>query len=337
MIYAFAILAALIVATGEVVQQRMAAQAPPQDNLSPRLLLWLVRQPRWLAGVGCSLAGNVAFAAALSRGSVVLVEAVFLVRLLFGLLLSALWSRRRLPRKEILGGLAITAGLVAFLLAARPRPGTAALADLRWAPGVGVPIVLAVAVALVARSRSGPRRALLLGVGGGILFGVQASLVSSSVRILGQDGASALAVSWHGYAVVVVALLGMLLVQSAFESAALSASYPGIVTAQLLTSIAMGVAVLQGRLNLGPIHLLVILPALALMVLGVFVITRSPFLRDEAGLEAQQARPETTQNGLALPGHGSTGREDGAARPHEGDSAGRRPAATRSGTHPRQE
>lgn len=301
MIYAFALLAALIVAAGEVVQQRMAAKAPPQHNLSPRLLLWLVRQPRWLAGVGCSLAGNVAFAAALSRGSVVRVEAVFLVRMLFGLLLSALWSRRRLPRKEILGGLSITAGLVAFLLAARPRVGSGVFADARWAPGVGVPVVLAVALALVARSRSGPRRALLLGIGAGILFGVQASLVSSSVRILGRDGAAALAASWHGYTVVAVALLGMLLVQSAFESAPLSASYPGIVTAQLLTSITMGVAVLQGRLDLVPLRLLVVLPALALMVLGVVVITRSPFLREGAG----GASPQTTRQDLDLQRHPS--------------------------------
>ena len=49
MVYALTVVAALVVATGEVIQQRNASQASPEDNLSPKLLLWLVQRPRWLA------------------------------------------------------------------------------------------------------------------------------------------------------------------------------------------------------------------------------------------------------------------------------------------------
>ncbi|HEX5561477.1 MAG TPA: DMT family transporter [Nocardioidaceae bacterium] len=277
MVYALAVVAALIVAFGEVVQQRMAAQAPPQDNLSPKLLLWLVQQPRWLAGVVCSLLGNVAFAAALGRGSVVLVEAVFVVRLLFGLSISAFWGWHRIPAKDIIGGLVIAFGLVAFLLAARPRGGVTAVADVRWAYGAGCPVALAALLAVVASRRSGSSRALLLGIGAGILFGVQAALVQSAVHVMGHHGLAALLAGWHGYAVVVVALFGMLLVQSAFESAELSASYPGVVTAQLLCALAIGVFVLRGRLDLATGHVVVILLGLGAMIAGIVIVTRSTF------------------------------------------------------------
>lgn len=277
MVYALAVVAALIVAFGEVVQQRMAAQAPPQDNLSPKLLLWLVQQPRWLAGVVCSLLGNLAFAAALGRGSVVLVEAVFVVRLLFGLSISAVWGWHRIPAKDMIGGAVIATGLVAFLLAARPRGGVVAVADVRWAYGAGCPVALAALLALLASRRSDSARALPLGVGAGILFGVQAALIQSAVQAMGHNGLVGLLMGWHGYAVVVVALFGMLLVQSAFESAPLSSSYPGVVTAQLLCALAIGVFVLRGRLDLAAVHVVVIVLALGAMIAGIVIVTRSTF------------------------------------------------------------
>jgi hypothetical protein len=283
MVYALAVVAALIVAFGEVVQQRMAAQAPPQDNLSPKLLLWLVQQPRWLAGVVCSLLGNLAFAAAVGRGSVVVVEAVFVVRLLFGLSISAFWGWHRIPAKDIVGGVVIAVGLVAFLLAARPRGGATAVADLRWAYGAGCPVALAALLAVVASRWSGSARALTLGIGAGVLFGVQAALVQSAVHVMGNEGLLALLAGWHGYAVVVVALFGMLLVQSAFESAELSSSYPGVVTAQLLCALAIGVFVLRGRLDLATGHLIVIVLGLAAMIAGIVIVTRSTFHQGHVG------------------------------------------------------
>jgi hypothetical protein len=299
MVYAFAVVAALIVATGEVVQQRMAAQAPPQDNLSPRLLLWLVQQPRWLAGVGCSLAGNIAFAAALNRGSVVLVESVFVIRLIFGLVIAALWGWHRVPLRDVLGGLCITLGLVAFLLVGKPQAGARTVTDFQWALGAGIPVVIAAFLGLVARSHRAGRRALLLGLGAGICFGVQASLIQAAVGVMTDNGIVALLTGWHGYAVVVVALLGMLLVQSAFESAPLDASYPGVVTAQLLTAIGIGVLVLGGRLSLGAWELTVMVAALLAMVAGIFIITRSRLV---AGDSASGA---THQSEVAHGGQGS--------------------------------
>lgn len=292
MVYALAIVAALIVSTGEVVQQKMAAQAPPQDNLSPKLLLWLVQQPRWLAGVGCSLAGNLAFASALNHGSVVLVEAVFVVRLIFGLTISAFWGWHRVPRMDLIGGAVITLGLVAFLLAARPRAGSGHVTDLRWALGAGIPVVLAAALALVARSASGSRRALLLGLGAGMLFGVQASLIQSAVQLVTGKGVVGLLTTWHPYAVVFVALFGMLLVQSAFESAPLSASYPGVVTAQLLAAMAIGIFVLGGQLRLSAGTVTVILLSLAAMVAGIIIITRSPLVTGELTSGAHPQRKD---------------------------------------------
>jgi hypothetical protein len=281
MVYLLTLVAALVVAGGEVVQQRMAAQAPPEDNLSPKLLLWLVQRPRWLAGVGCSLAGNAAFAAALGMGSVVLIEAVFVARLLFGLVIAALWGWHRVPGRDLGGGAVVVAGIVAFLIAAHPRTPDAGAADVNWLLGVGLPVLAAVALAVAASRLTGARRAALLGAGSGILFGLQAVLVQSAVHVMGDHGLVGLLQTWNGYVVVVVALLGMLLVQSAFESAPLPSSYPAVVSAQLLCALALGVWVLHGRVRTATPYVYVLAPALLAMICGIAMLTRSPLVTGE--------------------------------------------------------
>ena len=93
LVYLLVIVAASVVAVGEVVQQRWAAQAPPEHNLSIRLLPWLVRRPRWLAGLVASSVGNLLFATAVGSGNIGLVEAVFVVRLLFAVIAAVcFWS-----------------------------------------------------------------------------------------------------------------------------------------------------------------------------------------------------------------------------------------------------
>jgi len=278
MVYALSLLAALIVASGEVVQQRTAAGAPPSDNLSPRLLLWLVRRPRWLAGVAASLVGNLVFAAALNRGNVILVEAVFVSRLVFGLTIAAVWGRRWLPVRELAAAVTLATALAVFLLAASPRQSTHPVEPLRWVWGTGGPVTLAVVLMMVARPLGGERRAMVLGAGAGLLFGVQAALVQKSVSVAGAVGIGGLLSTWPGYATVVVALFGMLLVQSAFESGPLRASYPAVVIAQLLCATFLGVVVLGGAMHAGPVGTLVAAMALATMVAGVLVLGRSPLV-----------------------------------------------------------
>lgn len=304
MVYLLAVVAALIVAGGEVVQQRMAVQAPPQDNLSPKLLLWLVRRPRWLAGVACSFGGDLAFSAAVGGGSVILVEAVFTVRLVFGLVIAALWGWHRIPLRDIAAALAITGGLIAFLYVARPHESAVHdIGTARWGLGVGSVALLGVLLVMIARRLSTSSRALLLGLGAGALFGLQASLMQRSVRLLSHDGVAGLLTTWSGYAVIGAALSGMLLMQSAFNSAPLAASYPGAVSAQLLCSIGLAIGVLGGSIRLGAVSLAIGSAAFLVMLVGIVLLARSPLVtghahrhrhhaaRDRATSRASSTRP----------------------------------------------
>ncbi|GAA2932142.1 hypothetical protein GCM10020221_29880 [Streptomyces thioluteus] len=74
MVFAFALSAALCLGFGFVLQQNAAQRAPMSDFLSFRLLLDLVRMPRWLAGLGLMVCGMALGAVALGGGEISLVE-----------------------------------------------------------------------------------------------------------------------------------------------------------------------------------------------------------------------------------------------------------------------
>lgn len=150
---------------------------------------------------------------------------------------------------------------------------------LRWAIGGGSLVALALVLAAVASRLGRVRKATLLGAGAGALYGVQGPLLQSATLVLTGAGVLALLTTWKGYAVAVVALLGMLLIQSAFAAAPIAASYPTVVTTQLLGSIGMAVWVLGGTVRLHAASLAVGAAALLLLIVGiVLVVSSSPLV-----------------------------------------------------------
>lgn len=113
---------------------------------------------------------------------------------------------------------------MAFILAARPRKGTVAVSDLHWILGSGCLLAEALVLMVIAKGSDPVRKAVLLSAAAGNLVGLQASLTQGAVHVLEPPGFVALLMTWNGYAVLAVALTGMLLVQSAFEAAPLPAS-----------------------------------------------------------------------------------------------------------------
>lgn len=281
-IYVLSLVAALLVGGASVIQQRAAAQAPPEHNLSPRLLVWLAQRPLWLAGAGCAILGNLVFALSVGRGNVALAEALLVVRLLFALPLAAAWGRHSVPARDWGGAVALTGGLIGFILAAQPQKGTGEdVANSTWLIGGGIVAGMVLATTAIARRRGPTRKATLLAAGAGALFGLQASLTHSAFDVLGESGVVGLLTTWNGYAVLTVAAFGTLLLQSAYESAPLPASYPAEVTVELLAGIAVGVGVLGGEVDLTTAGAALGLLCLLVMVGGVYVLATSSLVTGE--------------------------------------------------------
>ncbi|MFI5978408.1 DMT family transporter [Streptomyces sp. NPDC051452] len=241
--------AACCLGFGFVLQQNVAQRAPLDDFLSPRLLLDLMRVPRWLGGLGLMVAGMVLGAVALGKGEISLVEPLLATNLLFALALSRHQTKQSLGRQGWAGLLLLAGGVSAFILAGQPRGGTAIADPLRhWliiGAMVGVALVLT-AYAKRSRLSWGP---VLLATAAGLLYGVQDALTRVSGTLFGEGGFPELLTSWQPYGVLACGVTGLILVQSAFETAPLRMSLPALTAAEPLAGILCGVGFLGDRLR----------------------------------------------------------------------------------------
>ena len=89
--YGLTLLAALLIGTGFVLQQHAAQGEPASRFLSLRLITDLLRQPRWLAGIGCMIGGQILAAWSIGNLSLAFVEPLLTTNLVFALVLPLYW------------------------------------------------------------------------------------------------------------------------------------------------------------------------------------------------------------------------------------------------------
>ncbi|MFF2851780.1 DMT family transporter [Streptomyces sp. NPDC058001] len=276
LVLTLAVCAACCLGFGFVLQQNVAQQAPLSDFLSPRLLLDLVKVPRWLGGIGLMVCGMVLGALALGHGQVSLVEPLLATNLLFALALSRHQTKQPLGRQGWAGLVLLAGGVTAFIVAGQPHGGAAVSDPLRHWLIIGIMLGLALLLTTFAkRSRlsAGP---VLLALAAGLLYGVQDALTRVSGQRFSEGGLASLIVSWQPYGVLVLGVTGLVLVQSAFETAPLRMSLPALTAAQPLAGIVCGVGFLGDQLRMDAGALAWQATGLAAIVAGIVLLGMHP-------------------------------------------------------------
>ncbi|MFF1923047.1 DMT family transporter [Streptomyces sp. NPDC058221] len=293
LVLVLAVSAACCLGFGFVLQQAAASHAPKSDYLSFRLLLDLMRVRSWLAGIGLMVCGMVLGALALGKGEVSVVEPLLATNLLFAMTLSRHRTGQRLGRQGWAGLWLLACGVAAFLLAGEPTGGAAVSSPLRHWLVIGVVAGIAVALTMyAARSRSAAAPALLA-VAAGLLYGLQDALTRVSGQRLGDDGWAALVTSWQPYAVLVLGVTGLLLVQSAFETGPLRMSLPALTAAQPLAGIACGIGFLGDQVRTDTAALAWQATGLAAIVVGIVLLGLHPAMPEGpmGGRRAESLQP----------------------------------------------
>jgi drug/metabolite transporter (DMT)-like permease len=285
----FALAAACLIGVGFVAQQHAAYREPLGEILRLRLLGHLAHNRLWLVGIAAMVCGQVLGATALDESDVASVEPILATSLIFALVFAHLLYREPLNRTVWQGGLLVTVGSGLFLAFGRPHAGRPAGPEsTRWLVAAVV-VALAVALVLSARPRALRTKAMLLAAAAGMLYGVQDVLTRSSLLVLAR-GWGDLLWSWEPYGVLVIAVVGLLLAQSAFDAAPLRISLPATTAAEPLTGILLGVLIFYERLRLSPEALAAEAAGLVMMVGGIIVLGRSPFLGKREPVTAGRER-----------------------------------------------
>jgi hypothetical protein len=267
------------------VVQHSAARPTNEELLSLRLLLALVRNPRWLAGAGLGVLSFAIQGLALAFGPLTLVQPLAATDVLFALPMIA-GPRYHLTRGDWLGSGAVAAGIALFLAVSPPAEGTRAPGLAAWAPVILAAGAFAAVAGLAAMRTRGTAQVIWLAAGAGITYGVADALTKSTVDLLADLGSATL-LRWEPYALIAAGTLGTLLDQSAFRAGALSVSLPVIDTLEPVSAVVIGAFVFGERLAASPGQLAAQLAGGALVAAGIAALSRSSV----AAMEARSGDP----------------------------------------------
>lgn len=276
---AAALAAAITFAVSAVLQQRSAQEVSDADAFRPRLMLALLRQPLWIAGVATMDLAYLFQVVALAFGPVAVVEPVVASELIFAVPLAVRHAGRRPGLREWSGMLACAGGVSAFLLAAQPSGGGTHPAPWRWLIGF-LPWSVAFAGLVIAGRchPDGTRRAALLGAAAGTSFGLLSLVTKSGVALLGAHGFVAVLTSWQPWVLLAVGAAGFFVGQSAYQAAPLASSLPVMDAVEPIAAVVLSAFVLHENISLSPGALSVEAVAAAATVGGIFLLGRSPLV-----------------------------------------------------------
>ncbi len=270
----FAVAAAISFAVANVVQQRVASKLRTSAAFDSAVLLRLIRRPLWLVGLGLIILSITLQATALGLGRLVVVEPVLASSLLFALALAAWADHRRMRPIEWLAALATFAGLVVFLSVARPSGGhtSASFADLGVAAAIAG--VIAILSGLLSVKMPPLRRALMLGVGGGIAAGATDATTKTVAFAVGTTKLGVFA-DPALYLLVAIGLLTYTVQQNGYRSAGLAAFLPVFSVLDPAVGSMLGLLIYHERLGGGPVRIAVEIVAVLAAFWGIGQLAKS--------------------------------------------------------------
>ncbi|OMC10939.1 hypothetical protein A5747_19425 [Mycobacterium sp. IS-836] len=239
---------ALCIAIGDVLQQRAAHCVTDGAVGHIELFANLLRSRRWWWGT-LLLAASVALqAAALGQGSVLLVQALLVLSLLFALPINARLYHRTVSGGEWIWAGLLTAAVIVIVVVGNPQAGRSSAPLQTWAVVAVVLGPLLVACVVAGRVWGGSVAAVLFALVSGSLWGVFAVLAKEVVARLGDRG-WAVTQTPELYALLLAAVGGVVWSQAAFRAGPLTASMPTLQMSQPVVASVLGVVVLGETLN----------------------------------------------------------------------------------------
>ncbi|MGH3322324.1 MAG: DMT family transporter, partial [Streptosporangiaceae bacterium] len=142
-----AVLAAAANAAASVLQRKATRREPDRKALSLSMIVDLLPQPVWFAGILAILVGFLLQVSALATGRLSEVQPLLVMELPFTLVLSSLVFRSRPHAREWLSAGGMAVGLALFLIGLAPSSGEPLAAPV-WAWAAALVVTLA-AICLV--------------------------------------------------------------------------------------------------------------------------------------------------------------------------------------------
>jgi len=278
-----ALLAAFSFALGTVLQQKGTLQTSAAEG-DPRFLAEILRKPVWLFGGLFQVLGWIFQALALDRGSLAMVQSLCALSLVFALPLGARLTGQQVGRRSIIGAVVTLVGIISFVAIGQPQGGISQPEASAWLTSGLILLFLILLLGWLARQRHGALAAALFATGAGLCYAYQAAVTKVFMTQLGY-GLGVILSSWTTYALILTALMGFTLQQSALKTGFLAPAMAASNASMLVASVLLSVTIFQESISNGQERLLPAFLGLFLAVFGVVLLsspeTKHPDLTTE--------------------------------------------------------
>lgn len=269
------LVAALVNAVAIVMQRRAAGVRLPHELFQYKMFMSIAKKRLWLTSVGLQLVGFLLQAIALNWGSLVLVEPIMAMVLVFLFLILHYRYNILAGKREWFAVGAVCVGLIAMLTAARPHGGHLSYSAPEWALTIGIiTAVIFTCIVVVRRSDSPKTRAAVGGIAAAANIGLTAGLTKLVLEKFNENPLGLL-VSWELYIIIASGLLMVVVLQSVFAAGPLVISQPIIEIVNPIVSSLIGIIIFHNIINTSPAAVAIALPGLALAVAGLALIGSS--------------------------------------------------------------
>jgi len=278
-----ALAAALLFALGTVLQQKAGLDEPVEGEASG-LLLRMARRPVWLAGIAADSLGFVAQAIALTIGRLAVVQPLLVSSVVFALPLGVRLTGQTVRRIDVAAAVVVTVSLGVFLVVADPSGGRDDAPVGEWLIAGGACLAVSTVLALAARGTRPARKAALLGISCGILFGLSAAL-TKAVGDQVADAPLEVFADWHLYALIAVGYVSLTISQLSLQTGVLAPAIATSMAFDPITSVLLGVTIMQESLHTTTAGSVAACAALAAALGGLAVLAR----REEGSAQTKPA------------------------------------------------
>lgn len=271
----FALLSALTVAWGTILRHQVAEQTSGDPDDARRApVLAAIARPRWWAGVLCALAAYGLQVIALGFGTLLVVQPVLVLSLMFTLPLAARFDGRRVSHQEMAWAGLLTVAVGVLVVWGRPLPGTTSPPLSRWILALVIGAAILIAIAWYSSRQPLRRRALFLGAITGAIMGYLAVLAKSVVDQFTSEGVGGLLTHWEIYGLIASAIIGTLVQQASFNAGSLENSLPAMTVVEPIVAFVLGYAILGERFQIKGAQWLLMAVVVVVMLVSTVVLSR---------------------------------------------------------------
>lgn len=274
----FALGSALTIAWGTVVRHRIAVESG--ENRSGAIID-AIKQPMWWVGVASALFGYLLQVIALAFGTLLVVQPILVLSLMFTLPLSAKYDGRRISATETAWAGLLTVAVAVLVIRGNPAPGHREPDLAVWLVCLGIGALILLAFFVYALEQTAALRALVLGSITGAIMGYVAVLSKAVVDIFRDAGVPTLLASWELWGLIAFAGVGTAVQQASFNAGALKNSLPAMTVVEPLVAFVLGYIVLGEKFRITGWEYAYMAATVAVMVVSTVILSRKSIEDDE--------------------------------------------------------